>query len=273
MSLYDPKTIVSTQLSTKTDQCFAFLRDGKCRWGASCRFAHGQQSKSNSQGAKKAKDTTQHVIIEKKKKPKHLKRKLQQAHEFHDEEKLRELEKEQQHLEEIKDTSAKHFKKTCKKIVTKIYGEGKFDETKFREYVQAGYSKDKLLKKLGISENEQKQFKANRKKMYSDEQDGFVENHTKKSKINNSSDNNDDNDDNDNSVNDSVRVDERTNHETETKASLKVDKKSCKKLVKKLYGDERWNESLYDELIGQGMRGETLLEALGISKRHVKNFK
>ena len=59
---------------------------------------------------------------------------------------------------------------------------------------------------------------------------------------------------------------------TNVKTKLKVDKKSCKKLVNKLYGDERWNEEQFDELIGQGMKGEELLAVLGISK-NLHNFK
>ena len=268
MSVYDPKTVVSAQLSTKTDQCFAFLRDGKCRWGTTCRFAHGQRNNSSGQTTRKGKGAIQHVVIEKKKKPKHLKRKLQQALENHDEEKLRELEREQQCLQDIKNTSAKHFKKTCKKIVTKLYGEEAFNEIKFQEYVKAGYSKEKLLKMLRISDDEQKEFKAKSKvtegikKIKDGEQNDSIP--QKKSKI--FSDNHDDS----NSINGSLVGSEHTHGD---KAISKIDKKSCKKLVKKLYGDERWNESMYDEFVGQGMRGEELLEALGITKRHLKNFK
>ena len=40
-----------------------------------------------------------------------------------------------------------------------------------------------------------------------------------------------------------------------------------------MYGDERWDEAKYDELVGQGHTGETLLELLGISKKHLKNYR
>ena len=262
MSVYDPKTIASTQLTTKSDQCFEFLKNGKCRWGATCRFAHGD--KGNVQVARKRKGTTQTVVEEKSKKPKHLKRKLQQAQESQDEEKLRELELERQHLQGIKDASAKLFKKTCKRLVKQLYGEEKFDESKFQEYIKAGYSKEKLLKKLGISEDEQKRFKAKDKATGGDEEtkknEGSQE-YNKKCQV----------------PNDKQHTDRNLNTDGNVAAKaevrLKVDKKSCKKLIKKLYGDERWDEAQYDELVGQGMKGNALMEALGIGERHLKNFK
>lgn len=280
MSEYDPKTITQTQLSTNSDQCFAFLKEGKCKWGATCRFKHGQsRSTTASWGKKNGKGVTvqqqqQHgiVVTEKAKKPKHLKRKLQQARESGNEQRLKELEDEEQSLWNVKHMAAKQFKKTCKNIVTKLYGEEKFDESKFKEYLDAGYSKKKLLKRLGISEEDQGKFKeavkaekkaennTNLKHDKDNVNDRYSDkNYKKKFKL----PENDYNDDNyeDNSTN------------TNVKTKLKVDKKSCKKLVKKLYGDERWNEEQFDELIGQGMKGEELLTALGISKKNLHNFK
>ena len=59
MSEYDPKTITQTQLSTNSDQCFVFLKEGKCKWGATCRFKHGQsRSTTASWGKKNGKGVT-----------------------------------------------------------------------------------------------------------------------------------------------------------------------------------------------------------------------
>ena len=164
-------------------ECFDFIK-GKCSRGDACRFTHIVEASSKTTqrvgilgdkkpaskttqrvvilGNKKpASKTTQRVVIlgdktpssapEKKKKPKHLKRKAEAAELVTDlKEKtklLKEVAKDTEELKKFKQTSAIKWKNYCRKHVTeKLGAEKEWDEQRFNDLVASGIPKDEFLK-------------------------------------------------------------------------------------------------------------------------------
>eukprot|EP00602_Paraphysomonas_sp_CaronLab_P007238 CAMPEP_0185035266 /NCGR_PEP_ID=MMETSP1103-20130426/26340_1 /TAXON_ID=36769 /ORGANISM="Paraphysomonas bandaiensis, Strain Caron Lab Isolate" /LENGTH=206 /DNA_ID=CAMNT_0027572271 /DNA_START=44 /DNA_END=661 /DNA_ORIENTATION=+ len=89
------------------------------------------------------------VAPPKKKKPKHLKRKLAEAESKNDEDTIRALQEQQQELDSIKQERASKWETLCKSLV----GEDKWDQDKFDRLIQAGLNKKKLLEALGVVES------------------------------------------------------------------------------------------------------------------------
>jgi hypothetical protein len=100
------------------------------------------------------------VVIEKKKKPKHLKRKLEAATDSGDKEAIRKLNEEKQQLIDIKINNCSKWKQVCMSMVQKQDGIIWDDEREkmFNDMIEKksndrglGLSKDKFLMKLGVT--------------------------------------------------------------------------------------------------------------------------
>lgn len=92
------------------------------------------------------------------KKPKHLKRRVENAEKAGNKSLVQSLAKETEELIKIKEVAAKNFKKTCRKLVIKMYGDERWDPVKFDELLTAGIRGDKLLEILQISHEQQKDY-------------------------------------------------------------------------------------------------------------------
>lgn len=88
------------------------------------------------------------------KKPKHIKRKIEQAASIADDstraEELLKVDKEKAQLNDYKKNAAKMWKKTCKKLVKKSLGEDKWDELLFESLVKSKMGKEAFLLALGV---------------------------------------------------------------------------------------------------------------------------
>ena len=156
--------------------CYAFQK-GECTRGGKCKFSHEittEASKkrkyeeadlagviSNHQGVVLLGDravisdaVVRKISPPKLKKPKHLKRKIEQAAAIEDDttraEELLKVEKEKESLKEYKKSAAKLWKKTCQKLVKKSLGEDKWDEERFQKLVKSKVGKDAFLLALGV---------------------------------------------------------------------------------------------------------------------------
>jgi hypothetical protein len=87
----------------------------------------------------------------KNKKPKHLKRKLEQALVEQDAGVIQEITLLQQELEASKLEKARKWKETCQQLAGPAW-----DETKFDELIGVGMDKKKLLEALGIESSDEK---------------------------------------------------------------------------------------------------------------------
>lgn len=161
--------------STTRGVCYAFQKN-ECTRGSKCKFAHELANEATKKRKHEEADLAdvisshQGVVLlgdkavtesvpkyvppPKLKKPKHLKRKIQQAEQITDDqaraEVLLKVEKEKADLGEYKKDAAKMWKKTCQKLVKKSLGEDKWDEERFQELVRRKVGKDAFLLALGV---------------------------------------------------------------------------------------------------------------------------
>lgn len=83
-----------------------------------------------------------------------MKRKLDAALRANDTELLTQLDKEKEKLAKFKATAAKNFKKTCRKLIIRNYGETKWNPDEYDRLISTGLFGKSLLRHLGISHDQ-----------------------------------------------------------------------------------------------------------------------
>lgn len=83
-----------------------------------------------------------------------MKRKLDAALRANDTELLAQLDKEKEKLAKFKATAAKNFKKTCRKLIIRNYGETKWNPDEYDRLISTGLFGKSLLRHLGISHDQ-----------------------------------------------------------------------------------------------------------------------
>jgi hypothetical protein len=164
--------------------CFAF-QNNECTRGNKCIFQHERQTYDEESKKRRRDDTDLANVLNnhpgvvllgdraiaesapvfeppvKLKKPKHLKRKLENAALITDvvarSEEVLKIQTEKEELGEFKKNAAKMWKKTCQKLVKRSLGEDKWDEEKFQSLVAAKVGKETFLKALGVPADELKE--------------------------------------------------------------------------------------------------------------------
>jgi hypothetical protein len=107
-----------------------------------------------------AQQPAEQPVSTKKKKPKHLSRKLAQAQESSDLQTLQTLQTQLEELDALKVDRANKWEALCQKLV----GPEKWDQEKFDQLVTVGLNKKKLLAALGVEESEEKKAVKHKKK-------------------------------------------------------------------------------------------------------------
>lgn len=281
MSEYNPNDIMNmiarnaslgnepSTSSSASPYCFAYQK-GTCKRGDDCKFEHVHTALSvSSRGVDNSSSFPDKKVFipgEKLKKPKHLKRKLEAALQTNNANELMRLAKEKAELEEVKRKAAKNFKKTCRKVVIRMYGEEAWVEETYADYIASGIVGNALLAKLGISTEQQKLFGENKKEGMLSKKRLLVA-----------------------SMNIDTVTMQSCSKQTKTEMivhedveaplglrKIPTDKKSVKKLVNKLFGEDKWKSSLecmYDDLVANGLTGHVLLKKLGITDSILKSYK
>jgi hypothetical protein len=83
-----------------------------------------------------------------------LKRKLDAALLENDTELLAQLDEEKQKLAKFKEAAAKNFKKTCRKLIIRNYGETKWNSNEYDRLISTGLHGKSLLRHLGLSHDQ-----------------------------------------------------------------------------------------------------------------------